>query len=101
MPQKVLLLGRKGVIVEDAKAHINNPNVEIYAGTNIGDMRAVFAETAIDHVFMGAGIELEKRLEIVKEVFILSQTTTVHLKDAASGPQGFLPFVKAVIVALA
>ncbi|KAF2476792.1 uncharacterized protein BDR25DRAFT_300630 [Lindgomyces ingoldianus] len=46
---------------------------------------------------MGAGIELEKRLEIVRRMFELSQTTTVHLKDANLGPQGFLLFVKVIL----
>ena len=100
MPKRILLLGRRGVNVEDAKTKIDDPSVEIYAGIAIDDVQAVFAETNIDHVFMGAGIEIEKRLDIVREIFTLSQTTTVHLKDAASGPQGFLQFVKAILAAL-
>lgn len=97
MTRNILLLGRKGVIVENARKQINNPDVEIFAGTNIQDVREVFARTRIDHVFSGAGIDLKDRLEIIKEIFERSDTTCVHLKDAASGPQGFLGFVKAVM----
>ena len=50
---------------------------------------------------MGAGLELEARLEIVREVFLASDRTTVHMKDVASGPEGFLPFVRAVVGGLA
>jgi len=49
---------------------------------------------------MGAGIELERRLEIISAVFELSDKTTVHRKDAASGPQGMLAFVRAILTRL-
>ena len=98
--KKVLLLGRTGIIVDEATAQINDATFEIYAGTCLNDVKAVFSKTQIDHVFMGAGIGIEKRLEIVRGVFLISQTTTVSLKDAASGPMGFLPFVKKVLTVL-
>lgn len=101
MTKHILLLGRKGIVVEDAKSQINDPELEIHGGTGIEDVRAAFANNAkIDHVFMGAGIDIDLRLEIVREIFQLSGTTSVHLKDASSGPQGFLPFVKAVLEGL-
>lgn len=88
-------------MVDDAKAKLDDPNLEISGGTGIDDVRQVFANNAkIDHVFMGAGIDLDIRMEIVREIFQLSSTTTVHLKDGASGPQGFIPFVKAVLEGL-
>lgn len=98
MPKTILLLGRKGILVEDAKAQIDDPNITVHSGTCLEDVKSVFAETHIDQVFMGAGIEIEKRLEMVKEIFCLSQMTNIHLKDVTSGPAGFLPFVKRVLV---
>lgn len=97
--KNILLLGRKGIIAQDAISHINNPRFTIYGGTCIEDVRTVFAQTQnkIDHVFMGAGIDLDNRLDIVREVFESSGETAVHLKDAKSGPAGFLPFVKGVL----
>ena len=103
MARRILLLGRKGIVVDDAKSQIDDPGLEILGGTCIDDVRAAFADDAagsIDHVFMGAGIDLELRLEIVREIFQQSSTTTVHLKDASSGPKGVLPFVKAVLEGL-
>ena len=64
-------------------------------------MRSAFAQADIDHVIMGAGLDLETRLEIVREIFLTSDTTTVHMKDFASGPDGFLPFVRSVLTGLA
>ena len=101
MTKKILLLGRKGIVVDDAKSKIDIPELEILGGTGIEDVRAAFAHgTKIDCVFMGAGIDIDTRLDLVREIFKLSDTTTVHLKDAASGPQGFLSFVKAILEGL-
>src|ERR687883_405977 len=66
-------------------------------GTSIEDVRSAFAQTDIDHVIMGAGLELETRLQIVREVFQSSDKTSVHMKDRVTGPQGFLPFVQSVL----
>jgi hypothetical protein len=34
---------------------------------------------------MGAGLDIDIRLEIIKLIFSLSQSTTVHVKELASG----------------
>ena len=44
-----------------------------------------------------AGLDIDIRLEIIKLIFSLSQSTTVHVKDLASGAEGLIPFVKAVL----
>lgn len=97
MTRNVLLLGLKDVIVDDVKDHLQMPDVEMFGGTGIDDVRTTFGRTSIDLVIMGGGIDLETRLEIVREIFHLSETTSVHLKDVASGPQGFLPFVRSIL----
>jgi hypothetical protein len=100
MATSVLVLGKPGTIIEEVMTQLNIPDVVFHGGTGIEDVRAVLARTKIDHVVMGAGIELETRLEIVREVFLLSEATTVHLKDVASGSQGMLPFVRSVVIGL-
>jgi hypothetical protein len=97
MTRNVLVLGRRGIVVADVKNELQMPDVQAFGGTGIEDVRAVFAQTTIDHVIMGAGIDLEARLEIVREIFHLSETTAVHMKDAASGPRGMLPFVRSIL----
>jgi hypothetical protein len=37
----------------------------------------------------------------VREVFALSDRATVHMKDQMSGPEGFVPFARAVLTGLA
>jgi hypothetical protein len=75
------------------------PDLELFSATDLAQVKAVFEHHSIQHVFMGAGLELEQRIEIVRTVFQESKTT-VHLKDVASGPQGFLPFARAILIGL-
>lgn len=96
----ILLLSHKGLAVSNASSSITLPNIKISTGTNINDVRSVLARHKIDHVFMGAGIEIEKRLEIVEEIYANSDTATVHLRDVASGQQGFLKFVNVFLKGL-
>ncbi len=93
----VLLVGRKGVVVEDVQKQLDLPNVRLLGGTGIDDVRAALRETQIHHVIIGGGLDLEQRIQIVREVFESSDVTTVHLKDHATGPEGFYSFVSSVL----
>jgi hypothetical protein len=97
MPTTVLLLGRRGVVVDDVQRRLGISDVQLIGGTAIDDVRVAFARANVDHVIMGAGIDLETRLQIIREIYQLSDQTTVHLKDRVSGPEGFLPFIRAVL----
>lgn len=98
--KRVLILGRKGVVVGGVQEQLHLPDTELLGGMGIDDVRSAFARGTLDHVIMGAGIELDTRLEIIREIFRSSETTTVHMKDQASGPQGLLPFARSVLVGL-
>ena len=98
MMKTVLILGRLESVVEDVEAHLDVPDVKVLEGTGIDDVRSAFAQGHVDAVIMGAGIDLDTRLEIVRTIFELSDTTSVHMKDRRSGPQGFLPFVRSELV---
>lgn len=95
--KNVLLLGRTGVVIDEAQQQLDMPHLQLFGGTGVDDVRSAFAQTGIDHVIIGAGIDLETRLEIVREVFRSSDTTTVHMKDHVSGKQAFLPFARSVL----
>jgi hypothetical protein len=100
MPKNVLLLGRTAIVVDDVRQQLSMPDIQFFGGSGVDDVRSAFAQAHIDHVIMGAGIDLETRLEIIREIFSSSDTTTVHMKDYASGPQAFLPFVRSVLSGL-
>lgn len=101
MTVNVLLVGLKAAVVDAAREQLGVPGVEFSSATDIDDVRAAFASGTVDHVVMGAGLDLAARLDIVNEVFALSDETTVHMKDRASGPDGFLPFARSIAAALA
>jgi hypothetical protein len=100
MVLRVLLIGRTHNVLDNAMALLNLPDVELQAATNAEEAAQALRHAGFSHVFMGAGIDLDERLRIVRSVFDASDTTTIHLKDAASGPEGFLPFVRAILTAL-
>ncbi len=50
---------------------------------------------------MGAGLDLEIRIQIVTHIFTVSNSTTVHMKDRDSGQPGMLPFVNGILNGLA
>lgn len=86
MTKNVLLLGRRGIIVDDVRTLVA-------PGSKTCGPPLPERGRPRHH---GAGIDLETRLEIVREIFLLSDATTVHLKDRVSGPQGFLSFVRSI-----
>jgi hypothetical protein len=97
----VLLLGRTEIVLDDVRPHLDMHNAELHAGTTFDDMVAILDAQPIDIVIMGAGIDIETRLAIVKHIFAVSTSTTVHMKDWDSGPQGMLPFVNGILDGLA
>jgi hypothetical protein len=97
MTKNILLLGRTGVVIDDVQHQLDSADIQLFGGTGIEDVRSALARADIDHVIMGAGIDLETRLQIVREIFQLSDATTVHMKDRVTGTQGFLPFVQSVL----
>ena len=62
----VLLPGRRGFVMDDVARQLDIPGVQLIGGTGIDDVRSAFAQTNIDHVIMGAGIDLETRLQIIR-----------------------------------
>lgn len=98
----VLIVGRLGVVVEDAERHLDMPDVRLLDGTGLADVqRALATEPNIDHVAIGAGLDVQTRLAIVREILEHSERTSVHMKDRRTGPEGFLPFIRAVLHGLA
>ena len=97
MTKKVLLLGKTPFEMEDWKAELADYKIELFSGTSINDVKNAFETHPMDMVIMGAGIEIEVRLQIIKHIFSVSNATTVHLKDWDSGKDGMKPFVHGVL----
>lgn len=101
MTTTVLLLGVKAAVLEDARRQLQLPDTEFLSGTGVADVKPALSQADVDHVIIGGGLDIEARAAIVREVFHASDRATVHMKDQMSGPEGFLPFVHAVLTGLA
>lgn len=97
MAQTVLFLGVRADLLETVKQELQTPGVEFVAGTGVADVEPAFRQADIDHVIIGGGLDLEARAAMVWAVFQASDRATVHMKDQMSGPEGFLPFARAVL----
>lgn len=99
--KKILLVGRllKNI---PTKNEVPFDNIELLVASTLEEVEQAFEKNnnRIDIVISGGGIELEKRLEIVKYIFETSNATSVHLKDIDSGPEGFTPFINKLLKGL-
>lgn len=100
MTTHVLLLGRTPFDPEAVRADFSGFDVSFSTGTSLQEMEGAFESGPIDTVIVGAGIPLDDRLQLVRRVFELSESTTVHMKDRTSGKDGMMPFVKHVLEGL-
>lgn len=100
MSKNVLILGRTEIVLDTLEDSLDVEDVTLFSGTSLGDVKKIFEENDIHIVIMGAGLDIDLRLQIIKHVFTASKSTTVHMKDWSSGPQGMLPFVKGILVGL-
>ena len=100
MTTHVLLLGRTPFDPQVVEAEIDSAAVQLAYGTSLEDVEAAFQDAPVEVVIMGAGIPLRDRLAIVEYVFESSESTSVHMKDRASGQPGMMPFVNRILSGL-
>ncbi len=96
MAKRAFLIGRTQSVIDDVIKQLDTPEIQLIGGTGITDLQSAFDQAQIDHVIIGGGLDLDTRLEIVREVFQHSNATFVHM-NSPSGPESFLPFVRSVL----
>jgi hypothetical protein len=101
MPPRVLILGLRPALVNDFRRDLGQEDVDLLTASDLDGLRAAFVDEDVDHVILGGGLDIETRAEAVREVFRLSDKATVHMKDQLSGPEGFVPFARALLRGLA
>ncbi len=100
MAKAVLFLGVRGDLLDTVRHELQAPGIEFLYGTGVADVGPAFGRADIDHVIIGGGLDLEARAAMVRAIFLASDRATVHMKDQMSGPEGFLPFARAVLAGL-
>ena len=93
----VLLVGLKPALVESFRWELDRQDLELLAGTDLDGLRAALVDRNVDHVILGGGLDNVTRAAAIREVLRLSDRATVHMKDQRSGPEGFVPFVRALL----
>lgn len=96
-PRKCILLGLKKSVVDDAIEKIPDPAFELIGCLSIEEMKAVLEKNQIAHVFIGAGLDIDIRINAARTVLETSLVTQVHLKNHSAGPQGYVPFIKTIL----
>jgi hypothetical protein len=99
--KKILLVGKRLIQVPPAN-ELAIKDVAYFAAADLLKVQEVFEKNnnAIDIVILGGGIELEKKLEVVRYIFNASDAVSVHMKDRATGPEGFVSFINNVLKGL-
>jgi hypothetical protein len=97
----IILIGRNQWVIDAAQRELTRPDRQVFGATNAEELKAVLTEHDIDHAFVGPGLDLSTRLDLIEQVFTVSDFTTVHLKDFSAGPEGALAFVEAILDGLA
>ena len=93
MGMTVLLLGRKGIVLDDVRRELSVQDVTLLGGTSLDDVRTAFAERSVD-VASWARASIWR---LVRHIFAVSNSTTVQMEDFDSGPSGMLPFVDGIL----
>ena len=98
--KNILLIGKLLVNIPSPEKLVKK-DAHYFVAHDMATVQGVFENNkAIDIVIIGAGIELEKRLDIVHYIFSTSNTVTIHMKDYATGPDGFVPFINNVLMGM-
>lgn len=67
---------------------------------SVDEMKTVLVEQKLDHVFIGAGLDVSIRVEATKTVPENSLVTQVHLKNVSAGMDGYMPFTKTILAGI-
>lgn len=95
--RKVILLGKLQSNLDKGRAQITVPDIDFITCTSLASLQDALTDPDVDTVITGAGLELDVRLTAIKMIYKASDSISVHMKDYASGPEGFGPFANRVL----
>lgn len=95
--RKVILLGKLQSNLDKGRALITVPDIDFITCTSLASLQEALTIPGVDTVITGAGLDLDVRLAAIKMIYNASDGISVHMKDYASGPEGFGPFANRVL----
>lgn len=96
----ILLVGRTQEVLREATAHVNVAGVEFEYATTLAEVESALRASTVADLIMGGGLSTETRLAVFDLVLRTSDTTTMHSKGRGTGPEGFEPFLRAIVGSL-
>lgn len=99
--QTVLLIGRIHFDQDEARAALDPAlDLELFTGASLDDVELVLSNHPIDTLIIGAGVDPDTRVAIMRRVLAVSDSTTVHLEGEDSDGNGVMPFANGVLTGL-
>jgi hypothetical protein len=95
--RKVILLGREQKNLDKGVQLIKAEGLTIITCTSLEKLKEALEDKDVDTVITGAGLPLDIRLQAAQMIFEASNSISVHMKDFASGPEGFGLFANKVL----
>lgn len=101
---KCILLGLKQSVIDNTISELRpefpEAEFDFICALGIDAMKHELEQQHIEHVFIGAGLPTDIRVEATKTVLDTSLVTEVHLKNFSAGPQGYTPFIRTLCFAI-
>lgn len=95
---KCILLGLKQSVIDNTiselRREFSEAEFDFICALGIDAMRSQLQQQHIEHVFIGAGLPTDIRVEATKTVLDTSLVTEVHLKNYSAGAEGYTPFIR-------
>lgn len=95
--RKVILLGKQQENLDRGLAIIDVEEIDFITCTSLESLADALKVDGVDTVITGAGLDLSIRLDAIRMIYQASNSISVHMKDFASGPEGFGPFANRVL----
>lgn len=96
----ILVTGRQQQVGDAVAQELDLPDTTVHVATSKHDVARTMDEVGVAHVFIGPGLDVATRLDIVAEVLLHSDTASIHLKDTSRGPEGAYDFVRGIVMGL-
>ncbi len=94
MMKSGLLIGGHAAYLGKLAQAVRAEDIALFVATNLDDVNRIFDNETIDIVILGRESDPEYRLQVLRRIFAVSPTSSVHLMGTGGDP---LLFVRAML----
>lgn len=102
MSKRTVLLVGNATFEHDATRAALDPalDLELFTGSSLDDVEKVLSDHRVDTVLIDPDVDVDTRLGILRHILMVSESTSVHIKDRDTGAEALMPFVNGVLTGL-